>query len=295
VGAYLRLNETVWSRLPPSLTLRPPLSGYGRWLHALAAHGDRRQYFGTFFLRNRPELELMRRVVEGMAGPQRVRMAVLGCSIGTEVYSIAWTIRGARPRTRLRMRAVDIAPEAVAAGRAGVYSRAVDALAAEPVCALMTEGEIEAMFEAEGERLRVKPWLRDGITWETGDAGDPGLAERLGAQDVVVANRFLCHMPPADAERCLRNLSRHVAPGGFLFVSGVDLDVRARVARDLGWRPIPDLMAEIHDGDRTLRRSWPFRYWGLEPLDPLRPDARSRYASVFQIGEPAGAPYVSRG
>src|SRR5438477_9786357 len=67
VGAYLRINESLWTRLPPSMTRRRLLSAYGRWLHALARHGDRRQYFGTFFLRNRPELELMRRVVEVVA------------------------------------------------------------------------------------------------------------------------------------------------------------------------------------------------------------------------------------
>jgi hypothetical protein len=39
-------------------------------------------------------------------------------------------------------------------------------------------------------------------------------------------------MEPATAERILRNVSRVLKPGGYLFVSGVDLDVRIRVAMD---------------------------------------------------------------
>ena len=54
------------------------------------------------------------------------------------------------------------------------------------------------------------------------------------------ANNFLCHMYPADAERCLRNIARDgPSREDSLFVSGIDLDVRTRVAVDaaLGTRP----------------------------------------------------------
>ena len=54
------------------------------------------------------------------------------------------------------------------------------------------------------------------------------------------------------------------APGGFLFVSGVDLDVRTKVAADLGWKPCLELLEEMHEGDSSLRTSWPCKYWGLE-------------------------------
>jgi hypothetical protein len=73
-----------------------------------------------------------------------------------------------------------------------------------------------------------------------------------------------------------------VKPGGYLFVAGVDLDVRERVARDLRWRPIPELIEEVHDGDPSVRRDWPLAWWGLEPLDVTRHDWQMRYAAVFQ-------------
>ncbi len=283
MGAYLRLHEWIWTRLPASTARLRPVTAYGRLLHSLVRQRERRQYFGTFFLRNRPELELMGRLARGI-GREKPRIAVLGCSIGTEAYSIMWAIRSRHPDSKVVMQAVDISSEAVAVAREGAYSRKVDELADEPVCQLMTDEEIRDMFDAAGGALRVKEWIREGIAWQVGDAGHPRILESLGAQDIVVANRFLCHMEPEHAERCLRNLARLVDPGGYLFVSGIDLDVRTKVARDLGWTPVRDLMEDIHDGDRTLRRSWPCRYWGLEPLDRGRPDWQVRYASVFQLG-----------
>lgn len=91
-------------------------------------------------------------------------------------------------------------------------------------------------------------------------------------------------MRPKEAEECLRNLVRLVKPGGYIFVSGIDLDVRTKVARELGWRPVTELIKEIHEGDPSLRRDWPLRYWGLEPFNESRADWKIRYASVFQIG-----------
>ena len=69
-----------------------------RWLHNLVClRARRQQYFGTFFLRNRPLLHLMRRLAGQKPHGATLRIAVLGCSIGAEVYSILWTIRSARP------------------------------------------------------------------------------------------------------------------------------------------------------------------------------------------------------
>ncbi len=284
-GAYLRLNDSIWKRLPRWLTNLRPVVAYGRWMHALVClQGDRKQYLGTFFFRNRPELELIRRLTDPIAHERPVRMAVLGCSNGAEVYSIAWSIRSGRD-LKVFIHAVDISPEVLGIARAGRYSPAVSELVREPVFERMTASEMEGMFERRGEELQVRSWLQEGIAWHLGDVRDPRMHEDLGRQDVVVANGFLCHMEPPEAEGCLRNIARLVDPGGFLVVSAIDLAVRTKVARDLGWRPLRDLMQQIHDGDASLRRSWPWKYWGLEPFDARRADWEVRYASAFQLGE----------
>ena len=153
-----------------------------------------------------------------------------------------------------------------------------------PIFERMTEKELAELFEWEGGQARVKSWLREGIRWQVGDAGDPELIRILGPQDIVVGSNFLCHMEPPDAEKCLRNIAGLVKPGGYLFVSGVDLEVRAKVAGDLGWRPVPELIEEIHDGDPSVRGDWPWAWWGLEPLNKRRHDWRMRYAAAFQQG-----------
>lgn len=308
LGLYLNQVRRIWNHLPNSLRFFLPGLFLGSHLHALVCRSaERKQYFATFFLRNRPELELMRRLAEKKAHGSKLGIAVLACSKGAEVYSIAWTIRSARPDLDLNMQAVDISQEILDFAERGVYSLArnndsspsSDLSGADRSAVIwntdrdqnawiferMTHEEMKAMFALEGEQSRVKPWLREGITWHCGDASDPLVVNTVGPQDMVVANRFLCHMDPAAAEKCLRNIARLVKPGGYLFVSGIDLDVRTKVAREMGWKPVMDLMKELHEGDVSLRRGWPLEYWGLEPFSDTRRDWQIRYASAFQIGE----------
>jgi len=90
-------------------------------------------------------------------------------------------------------------------------------------------------------------------------------------------------MRPAAAERCLQRIARLIKPDGDLFVSGVDLDVRAQAARTLGWKPVMELIREIHDGDASLRERWPTEYWTMEPFDATHRDRLLRYAAAFRL------------
>jgi chemotaxis methyl-accepting protein methylase len=302
---YLTFNQWVWTHLPSPVRRLRLLQAYGRHLHWLIQLREPRwQRPGTFFFRNRPELKLLTRLLDDKALASTANVAVLACSKGAEVYSLVYAIRRARPDLKLRMHAVDIAEDVLDFARRGTYALTADPVTGnrlavpdwsdvarntfkeqtESIFERMSSVEMEAMFDRLGEIVTVKPQFRQGTTWSCGDAGDPQLLHVLGLQDIVIANRFLCHMEPDDAERCLRGLARLVRPGGYLFVSGVDLRVRSKVASDLGWTPVTELIREIHDGDPSLRRDWPLQYWGLEPLDQGRSDWEIRYASVFQIG-----------
>ena len=286
---YLRLNKRIWERLPCRVRNLYPLRSYGTWLHNLVCLRARREmYFGTFFLRNRPALELMRRLADQQAHGSTLRIAVLACSIGAEVYSILWTIRSARPDLKVLLCAVDISQEILSFAEKGIYAPDTSQLVGSSIFERLTEDETVEMFDWEGNEAKVKLWLREGITWQPGDAADPELINILGLQDMVVASNFLCHMAPADAERCLGNIAQLVSPGGYLFVSGVDLDVRTKVAVDLGWEPVPELIAEIHNGDPCVRADWPWQWWGLEPLNRRRQDWQIRYATAFRIAGPQG-------
>ncbi len=304
-NAFLRINYRVWKFIPPSVVGLRPVQWYGRLLHALTRiNGIRAQALNTFFLRNRPELELIRRLLSSKKNGETVRIAVLGCSTGAEVYSIAWTIRTARPDLRLIVQAVDISEEAVKFVRRGVYplhaqmnlNEVRDCMAAgrwrvsatgsvvdSEIFERLTPSEKNLLFDAHDDAFAIKDWLKDGINWSVADVREPEILNRMEPQHIVVASNFLCHMEESEADRCLRNIARLVAPQGYLFVSGIDLDVRQRVAEELGWEPVSELLEEIHDGDSCLRGQWPFLYGGLEPLNKRRLDWKIRYAAAFHL------------
>jgi chemotaxis methyl-accepting protein methylase len=253
-------------------------------------------------------MQLMCRLVGKKTRGARVAISVLACSKGAEVYSILWGIRRSRPDLKVTLQAVDISQDIIDFAKKGAYSlKGPAGLPAQghlnmteeekliwftckdqgsnqsaSVFQRLDKSEMDEMFDSEGDQAIVKPWLKEGISWRLGDATASELIHTLGPQDVVVANRFLCHMEPAAAESCLRNIAGLVKPGGYIFVSGVDLDVRTKVAKDLHWEPVLDLIREIHEGDPSLTMGWPLGWWGLEPFCEDHPDWRFRYASVFR-------------
>jgi len=280
----LKVNRRIWRCLPPRVRDLRAIQAYGRWLHGLTIrNANREMYLGTLFLRNRPALELMRTLIADKPRGASIRVAVLGCSVGVEVYSILWTLRRERGDLNIAVDAVDVSSEVLAIGAEATYGPQTSEAVHASIFDRLSEAERREMFDWEGDQARVKRWLREGITWRLGDASDPKLLEELGSMDLVVANNFLCHMDAPSAERCLRNFAQLANPEGYLFVSGVDLNVRTSVALELGWEPVPALMGEIHDGDPLVRADWPLCWWGLEPLDRRRSDWQIRYASVFRV------------
>ena len=309
---YLRLSRWIWRHLPNTCKNLSLGRAYGRYVHALVCrYSKRSQSHGTFFMRNRPEMELMCRLVGQKDHGARVAISVLACSKGAEVYSILWKLRSLRPDLKVTLQAVDISQEIVDFAKEGAYSLKGPASLktvnhsgmteeekliwftyrdqgfdeSMSIFERMDESEMDAMFDRECDQAKVKSWLKEGINWRLGDASAPELLDTLGKQDVVVANRFLCHMEHAAAERCLRNIAGLVKPGGYIFVSGVDLDVRTKVAKEMDWKPVPDLIKEIHEGDFSLATGWPLQWWGQEPFCSDHPDWKFRYASVFRVGE----------
>ena len=304
---YLRQSKRIWRILPNGVRASPPGRMYGKHLNALVRLlAERSQSFGTYFLRNRSELEVIRHIVGRMGYGSALNLCVLACSKGAEVYSILWAIRSIRSDLRITTHAIDISPTILSFAEQGIYSlgdcrsasnstkTADDAVAANTeidqdgwMFERMTDAELQAMFAIEGDRAIIRSCLKEGVIWLCGDASDAKLVDGLGRQDMVVANRFLCHMDPASAATCLSNAARLVKPGGYLLVSGIDLDVRTEAATRLHWHPVTDLLKETHEGDPSLRQGWPLEYWGLEPFGGDRRDRNIRYASVFQIGKGA--------
>ena len=284
IGAYLTINQKLWNGLPAKAKSSNLMKRYGELLHKLTrALGGRAQAHSTFFLRNRPMLELIERLAERSKKADVLRVAVLGCSTGAEVYSLVWKLRTARPGLKLIVHAADIAGPAVETAKAGVYPLKPTTAEDTSIFERMSESEIKEIFDRDGDTMVVKPWLKEGIQWHVADVGEPSAREDMGPQDIVIASNFLCHMDDAAADTCLRNIGQLLTHGGYLLVSGVNLDVRTRVSEELGWSPVQELLEEIHEGDPCMRGFWPCHYFGLEPLNKARSDWARRYAVTFRI------------
>jgi len=268
--------EMFWNALPPRVRSWTPTQNLGRRIQRRAQRVQPRggACFTRFF-RNRPQLELVRDLVLDRSREVPVRIVSLGCSTGAELYSILWLIRMGRPSQNVQALGIDIAEECIQAASRGVYPCRVIEVAA------ISETRHERLFTREGKTLVIQSWLKEAVTWAVGDACSSDLAARFGLHDVVIANNFLFQMLPERSEACLRNLTRLVAPNGYLVVSGVDLDLRKAVLGDLGFVPVTARCEEIHAAE-DVHNAWPLRVWGLEPIDRTREDWPARYATVFR-------------
>lgn len=211
-----------------------------------------------------------------------MRLAVLGCSTGAELYSAVWMVRTGRPEGKVRALGIDISESSIRTAARGVYALDGRELMGVP------EPTLERLFTRQEDARKVQDWLREGVTWRVGDASSPELVADLGQQDIVLANNFLCHMPPQRAKACLENIVRLIAPNGYLFVSGIDLDLRSRAVKELGLSPVGAKFDTIYAADESALKAWPFHYWGIEPINRNAPDWPVRYTSVFRRPDSAG-------
>ncbi len=229
----------------------------------------------TRFFRNVPQLELLRDLALEMPRGKPLKILVLGCSTGAELYSVLWMLRTARPEQSVRALGIDRSASCIRMAAVGTYAPDATEVAG------ISETTYHGLFTRQTNTLSVQHWLKDCVTWSVGDACSPDLVT-LGLHDFVLANNFLFHMPPARAEACLRNIVQLVAPNGYLFVAGIDLDVRSRTVRNLGLTPITAKFEEVYTAEGLLE-AWPLRFWGLEPMDRKRHDWPVRYTTVFRV------------
>jgi chemotaxis protein methyltransferase CheR len=279
-----RSIEMFWNGLPRQVRPWKYTQDLGRLIHRRACRVQPRGG-GCFtrFFRNLPQLELVRDLL--LERPRGVPLKVisLGCSTGAELYSTVWLIRTARPTQEIRALGIDIADECIQAASRGVYPFRVVEVAS------ISKTGYERLFTREGKTLVVQDWIKEAATWAVGDACSPELTTRFGLHDVVLANNFLFQMPPERAEACLRNLARVVAPGGYLVVTGADLDLRSRILGELGFNPITARCEQIYAAE-DVHAAWPLRFWGLEPIDRTRQDGPARYATIFRSPAKIRAP-----
>jgi chemotaxis methyl-accepting protein methylase len=275
-------GERIWRRLPADAQQRPALRGAGKVIHKLSARfSDRRQSTGTWFLRNQALLLTIQELTEKLNLGASVRICSIGCSTGAEIYSGLWAVRKARPDLKIFPVGIDGSEPVIEMASSGRYLRQAFELGQ------MNDQLLSEFFDEDGDCLKVKRWIAEGIQWLVADARDPNLLDRIGQQDVLLANNFLIHMKQADASACSAKLLKLTKPGGLLVCRGIDLDVREKLVTQHHLKPIATRIEEIHNAEpeRDARRDWPWRYWSLEPMDKTRRRWLERYAAIFRVPE----------
>jgi len=237
---------------------------------------NRYQNQGTYFLRNRPELDLIYDIVSNKPKEKNINILILGCSFGMEVYSVKWRLRSLS--NQINITGLELSEEALSIAKKGIYPlKKFDWQFGR-----LSGQELNDNFTIRNNIAYISPELKQDVQWVQDNACDPDLVKRIGTYDIVLANRFLCHMFPVESASCLINIKKLIASGGYLFISGVDLKVRQKVMNSPEFTLVRDRLKDIHNGDFSLHVGWPLEYWGLEPIPENYEDYLNKFAMVYK-------------
>ena len=243
----------------------------------------------TVFFRNRPQLEelagaLLPRVWPG--GAPDLQVLVCGGSIGCEAFSLLVALRELGPGGERGLTAsvlsIDIAEAVTAQGREGRFAAASFAPLFEMEGGMPEEVRARWFIAEEGGAFwRPRPELQAAAEFATLDL----LAQPLPREfDLVVCQNVLTHLEPPGAAALLDRLLARAKPRSVVVCSGVDLDLKARIAA-AGFRPWTGRVDEIHDAFASHRMHYRVNrgqhYFELEDIDRARPDWEVRYSTLF--------------
>jgi chemotaxis protein methyltransferase CheR len=146
----------------------------------------------------------------------------------------------AHPGFRFRILATDISSTVLGKAELGVYSSEV----AAPVPAALRRKYFLRSRDRESNRVRVVPELRRLVEFRRLNFMDSGygLSEET---DAVFCRNVLIYFDRPTQESILRKLSRHILPGGYMFVGHSE----TLHDMDLPLTPVaPALYRRIHAG-----------------------------------------------
>jgi chemotaxis protein methyltransferase CheR len=148
--------------------------------------------------------------------PKKIRIWSAGCSSGEEPYTIAMLLARHLPADRgwdVRLLATDISNRVLEKARSGIYPITKSAeLPQDLLHAFMLRGT----SEREGE-MKVKVELQQRIDFRRLNLNQEFDLDE-SPFDAIFCRNVLIYFDAASKRRVVANLSRHLIPGGFLFV-----------------------------------------------------------------------------
>jgi chemotaxis protein methyltransferase CheR len=170
----------------------------------------------TSFFREEQHFRLLQtRVLPALVGGDRpIRIWSAACSTGEEPTTLAMTLFESNiDRSRIRLLASDLSTKALGTARAGVYP--MERVAAIP--RELLRKYFERGLHAQQGLARVSRSVRSAIEYRQLNLLEIGdLNERF---DVIFCRNVMIYFDRDVQQRVVAMLERHLAPGGYLFIS----------------------------------------------------------------------------
>jgi len=251
-----------------------------RYRMTLAVDPRRNAHF-TQFLRLPTQYEALAGPVMDFLLSDRIerplKITVLGCSNGAEVYSIASVLHMSAPAVQIDIGGYDIVGEAIEKAKRAEYE-------SQKIFNnnTITQAFVNETFTRKESLYNVKADIAANVHFDVGDVLDPALKEVAGASDIVYAQNVLVHLKPSMAIKAFRNIHSLLKPRAALFIDGMDLGMKVKLTRRYRLIPLEYEIEKIHNEARKTRGyAWPYMYWGLEPYVTSRRNSVRRYATIF--------------
>lgn len=255
---------------------------YGRMrqraLRARCPRSDCHTY--TSFYRSPPQLDalcgpVLSRLEEKGADP--LSILVLAGSNGAEAYTLASEIRARRPDLDFHIKASDLHEHTVRHAEKATYTLN-EITQGLPV----PEDFLERTFDLVDGLFVVKPEIRALVSFETADLLAPEIVDRFRPADIVFVQNVLFHLPPDMARKAFANVLRLLKPGAFLFIEGMELDMRSELTKAADLVPLDYRVKEIYEYSRRhIPTFWWRHYFGNEPYSRLSSNRIARYSTIF--------------
>jgi chemotaxis protein methyltransferase WspC len=235
----------------------------------------------TWFFREREAFtalgHLAADALRNAASNRTFRMLSVPCSTGEEPYSMVMTLldAGLAPE-RFHVDAVDISTRALESAKAGVY-----------VPNSFRGGSLsfrESFFQRTGDAYAISDRLRRLVTLRAGNLLSTDFNLDQEPYDVIFGRNLLSYFDRPTQERALKNLTRALAPDGYLFVASAE----AYVASTCGLDSVDAVPFAFRSTAKTCIRPKRARPARGTPLDSRSTSEPRRHAQ-----EPVFTPVLS--
>lgn len=207
-----------------------------------------------------------------------LKIACVGCSNGSEAYTISSVLTQKYPDVCFNVYASDIDIELIEKAKKGIYAK--EDVMINP---FITDEFVNNTFDIRDGKYIVKSEIKEKVNFSYQDVLAPGL-NKLGTFDLVYAQNLLVNMKPKMQIKAFKNICNLLKNKSVIFLDGMDLGIRSKMTIEANLKPLDYKLEKIYEEVKDPLGAWPYWYSGLEPLSLDRKDKARRYSTIYFKG-----------